>query len=695
MLTAAVLAAGTACGSNDGSNTITPPVTTPATVAVVLSAPTLIVGSTATATATVRDISGATITSIVTWSSSNSGVATVNASSGAMSAVSPGTAQITATAGSKQGSATLTVVAAPSGNATNVNLTAAGQSTSFLESPAFNANLALQAGSSYLIVVVNTDPASTSLEDFTLVGSSIGAAGAAAPRSVPTIVKSGASATRTVVGDIGSRDRTLQLPLRARDLHMVALEANRRIFATRGNPRRSIAPSSTAAPRPIATTIGSVNKVYVREANATSCAAVDSIGARTVAVGQHVIVLADTNLTTWPDSLRPDSAYYQTFANEYDAITWPHLLAYIGDPLAYDASLSGIGKVTVTITPLLNNISTPQGGGSVVAFVNGCDFFTYIPTGPDANLSNQTEMFYSWVPSAKGYDVPTWEKGLRATAAHESKHIVSYTDRILNNASDFEEVWLEEGLAQESSEIWERNFSQATWKGHATFVQTVACEINLGTNAPCDAAGDKPVDLAVGHLPYLFQYLQKESTANSEGLGIDTPANYGAGWAFARWSTDQYAPDEGTFIKSLINEQRTGLANLSAHTGQSQTVLLVYWNVASGIFQTPTYTAADVRTTYPSFDFANIFRIGQTGVTCGGVHCGIFTNSGTPTYPVQPVDLTPGAFSKTMLSIPGTSAAYFLLTSTAAGSENLALLSGIGSAIATTSGFRVAILRVQ
>jgi hypothetical protein len=61
---------------------------------------------------------------------------------------------------------------------------------------------------------------------------------------------------------------------------------------------------------------------------------VDSIGARTVAVGQHVIVLADTNRTTWPQAFRPDSAFYQTFADEYDQITWPHLLANIGNPLA-------------------------------------------------------------------------------------------------------------------------------------------------------------------------------------------------------------------------------------------------------------------------------------------------------------------------------------------------------------------------
>ena len=294
----------------------------------------------------------------------------------------------------------------------------------------------------------------------------------------------------------------------------------------------------------------------------------DSIGARTVAVGQHVIVLADTSLANWPQSARPDSGFYQTFANEYDQVTYPHILANIGNPIAFDNQLSNVGKIAVTITPVLNNFGGAVGGGSVVAFVNGCDFFPFATSGINADFSNQTEMFYSWAPlSSTGLDIPTWEAALRATAAHETKHIVSFSDRIINNSANFEEIWLEEGLAQESAEIWERNFSQATWKGQANFLQTAACEIDLGAGAPCDLADNKPLALIFSQLPFFFQYLQEEGF-NEEGLGLDTPANYGAGWTIARWATDQYATSEATFIKSLINEpQLTGLDNLSAAHG--------------------------------------------------------------------------------------------------------------------------------
>ena len=56
----------------------------------------------------------------------------------------------------------------------------------------------------------------------------------------------------------------------------------------------------------MAQTVGTVTKLYVGNSLDGGCSAVDSIGARTVAVGQHVIVLADTNLTKWPNQYPPD-----------------------------------------------------------------------------------------------------------------------------------------------------------------------------------------------------------------------------------------------------------------------------------------------------------------------------------------------------------------------------------------------------
>ena len=592
------------------------------------------------------------------------------------------------------------------GSGGTTTLAAAGQSAVFLASPSQGVALALQNGARYLIAVVNTDTSHTVTEDFTLVGGAFSAASARVA-AVPAVAQPAARATMPVpAGPSYAVAAGLPSPARLQQMtanHLAMLDWSRQVYARMGGVRAArarlgaaSAPTGAVGARvarlnaAITATVGGVSKVYVKKQLTGDCTSVDSIGARTVAVGQHVIVLADTNTTTWPKAER-DSAFYQQFADEYDQLTWPHIQTYVGDPLAFDDSLSRLGKVTVTLTPVLNGI-----GGGIVAFVNPCDFLPFAASGPDAALSNDTEMFYSLVPSANGFGVADWEKELRATASHETKHLVSITDRILNSSPVFEEIWLEEGLAQESSEIWMRHFNQATWKGNANFLQTVACEIDLGANAPCDVANDKPLDLAIGHLPFLFTYLQQESQSNSEGLGADTPANYGAGWAIARWATDQYATDEGTFIKALVNDPSlNGLPNLSSHTAQPIPLLLMYWNLASAVFGTPTYTAADPRITIPSFDLANIFQIGQTKLTCNGTPCGLFTMSGTPVYPVQPIALTSGSISHAVHGVPGTAAAFFLLTASGNGTQALELESGSGATISASSGLRIGIIRVN
>ena len=117
------VAAGTAtitatCAGVSGTASVTvtaapppPPVVTSVTVAP--STPSVNAGSTVTLTATVKDQNGNVMTGqTITWSTSNSAIATVNAS-GVVSGVAAGTATITATCSAKSGSATVTVNAAP------------------------------------------------------------------------------------------------------------------------------------------------------------------------------------------------------------------------------------------------------------------------------------------------------------------------------------------------------------------------------------------------------------------------------------------------------------------------------------------------------------------------------------------------------------------------------------------------------
>ncbi|HXT14923.1 MAG TPA: Ig-like domain-containing protein [Gemmatimonadaceae bacterium] len=103
-----------------------------ATVTVSLASTTITVGQTTQATATLRDASGTVLTGrAITWSSSNTNVARVDATSGLVTAAGVGSATITATSEGITGSATITVNApavaptATTNDATSVSTTSA------------------------------------------------------------------------------------------------------------------------------------------------------------------------------------------------------------------------------------------------------------------------------------------------------------------------------------------------------------------------------------------------------------------------------------------------------------------------------------------------------------------------------------------------------------------------------------------
>jgi uncharacterized protein YjdB len=85
-----------------------------ATVAVTIVPPTVAVGSTAQATAVLKDANDLVLTGrTLSWSSANTAVATVDAATGVITGAAAGTSVISATSEGKTGTATMTVTAAP------------------------------------------------------------------------------------------------------------------------------------------------------------------------------------------------------------------------------------------------------------------------------------------------------------------------------------------------------------------------------------------------------------------------------------------------------------------------------------------------------------------------------------------------------------------------------------------------------
>lgn len=126
------IAGGTAniIGTSEGVSgqaTVTVAVVPVATVSVALGASTIFFGTTTQATATARDAGNNVLTGrVVTWSSSNTAIAAVNATTGVVTGIAGGTATIFATVEGITGSATITVTTAAPVASVSVALTPTG-----------------------------------------------------------------------------------------------------------------------------------------------------------------------------------------------------------------------------------------------------------------------------------------------------------------------------------------------------------------------------------------------------------------------------------------------------------------------------------------------------------------------------------------------------------------------------------------
>jgi uncharacterized protein YjdB len=108
LATYALLVAAAACGGGGGGGDITPPTPTVTQVTLSPSSATIIAGQTATFTAQPKDAAGNAVNGLVVgWSINDPSVATV--SNGAVTAVKPGQATLTATAGGVSATAAITV----------------------------------------------------------------------------------------------------------------------------------------------------------------------------------------------------------------------------------------------------------------------------------------------------------------------------------------------------------------------------------------------------------------------------------------------------------------------------------------------------------------------------------------------------------------------------------------------------------
>jgi Bacterial Ig-like domain (group 2) len=541
-------------------------------------ADTLSEGGTQPLSATVRTRTGVPVPgAAVTWATSDAAVATVDAS-GVVTAVAPGTATITATSGARSGSASIAVC--PS-------LAVGGVET--FDMPA-GSSLCLGGGAEYTVVPVNVAEAGSVSLAVTGAGI-VPVSGAPSPVRVP--LASRLSAAFRARGALRPDD-AFETRLRRREQAAAAriragggLSARRSAAPPRG-PGRAITPGIPA--------VGALMTLNVETDNV--CGSPDPRTGRVVAVGTHVIVIADT--------LNPSggltAADYAAIADSFDAQIFPTVTGAFGAP----ADIDGNDRVIAFYTSAVNALTPP--GSS--AYIGGFFFARDLYTAAQCPSSNVGEMFYMLAADPAGTvngnerDADFVEGVTLGTLAHEFQHLVNASRRMYVNTpwnGSFEEVWLNEGLSHVAEELM---FYQGA--GVAPLANLDMADVFDGGQR--QAAFFKYADSNYGRLR---QWLLSPD-ASGPFQDDDDLATRGASWAFLRYAADRVGASQDAFWSALVNTQERGLANVQVVLATDP--LPWYRDFAAAMYADDAGGTPAAIYTQPSWNFRDLYAgIDYTG----------------------------------------------------------------------------------
>jgi hypothetical protein len=332
--------------------------------------------------------------------------------------------------------------------------------------------------------------------------------------------------------------------------------------------------------------------------SSSGCGNPDYRASRVVAVSNKAIVVAD--------DANPGggftSAEYAAIATTFDTLVDPLDRSAFGDPTDID----GNSRVIIFFTRKVNELTPAGSEGIVGGFFNPRDLF---PTqGSEACAgSNFAEMFYMLVPDPTGTvnnNVRSKASVLQGTVgviAHEYQHLINAARRIyVNNANDFEEIWLNEGLSHIAEEL--------------LFYRSSGLQPRANIDATTLTASQPRVDAfnnyQIDNFGRYLKFLERPET-NAPYAENDSLANRGAVWSFLRYAADRKATSDGTIWKQLVDAQTSGMPNLTAVFGSPIMNWFRDWSIS-------VYTDDKVATTatfqQPSWNFRTIYpRMGVSG----------------------------------------------------------------------------------
>jgi hypothetical protein len=269
--------------------------------------------------------------------------------------------------------------------------------------------------------------------------------------------------------------------------------------------------------------------LFVRERDFSNPESYVTVSGELQGVGRHCQVYVDRDF-------HPQSVIQPTIDDiiqTFDREVYPRACHDLGRALDVDRD----GRFTILLTPWLGKLA--DGKVSLGGFVRGSDFFRDLAPP----FGNRCDMMYLNTELQPG-------PALRTILAHEYTHAVIFSEHVFGSYQSQaphqdEEGWLNEGLAHMIEDLREYSWSNLDYR------------ISAFLSAP------ERYQLVV---PDYFR----------SGL-FRSHGHRGATYLFLRWCCDRFGEE---LLKSLVQTNLNGIANVEAATGQPFADLFREWTTA-------------------------------------------------------------------------------------------------------------------
>ncbi|MBA3646530.1 MAG: hypothetical protein H0W63_10160 [Gemmatimonadaceae bacterium] len=365
------------------------------------------------------------------------------------------------------------------------------------------------------------------------------------------------------------------------------------------------------------------------------------------------------------------TADFTAIATEFDNVIYPTDSAYFGKPTDFDNN----GRVVIYYTPEVNKLTERTSQSFIGGFFFGGDFFDPNKTTAQGGCpqSNQGEIFYLLAPDPAGtfgktQSVINVRQGTRGTVAHEFQHMINAGNRVLSNASAFESVWLDEGLAHSAEDAVGRAV-----RGFGDFQTLTDTDVFPAGNATAQEAYNA---FFGQNLSRFKAWLARPDTSSPLSKHADQNlSTRGAIWALLRWTGDQYSGGNfRAYTKKLAAGPDTGVKNLTTVAAQPLDTLLAGWLVANFSDHT------NIPGLLPKYNYVGYnMRSAVAGASSG-------------TYPLAVTTLASGA-SVTTKTLSGSGTYYKIVVP--AGAGRTIIVQDPGGTTASFPGAHYYVLRID